>query len=294
MISIVIPNYNGEKYIYENFSRVIGASENKKNKIKEIVVVDDGSVDSSVKLIRDKFPEIRLIVHKKNRGFSATVNTGIRSARSELVCLLNNDAHPKVDFLEKVVDIFKRKDVFGVSLHENGYGPASGFFESGYVVHKPIIEKRKLTKTFWVNGGSGVFSRKLWMKVGWLDEKLFSPFYWEDIDISYRAMKRGYKLFWEPTSRVYHEHETSTSKFNKKFKQRIEERNQLLFVWKNLTSPTLFRKHIIGLFQRIVRNPGYIVIFALALSKFRTVYKARRKERKESKVSDEAIFASFK
>ena len=126
-----------------------------------------------------------------------------------------------------------------------------------------------------------------------MDEKLLSPFYWEDIDLCYRAAKRGWINLWEPDANVIHKHESTISKFSRKYVETIRERNQLLVLWKNLTSPYLFRRHIFGVFRRIIRHPGYIRIILMALLRIRTVLKARAKEKKEGKVSDEAIFANF-
>lgn len=293
-ISIVIPNWNGRELLEKNLPEVIKAYENKENRIKEIIIVDDASTDKSVELVKEKFPKVRLIKHKINRGFSATVNTGARSSKGDLIALLNTDVSPRKDFLEKIILHFKDKNVFGVSLHEEGYGWARGYFKEGFIVHEPGSESKKAHTTFWVSGGSGVFKRSIWMKLKGLDEKLLSPFYWEDLDISYRALKRGYQLWWEPTARVVHEHEAIMSRLPKKYVGGIRERNQLLVIWKNITSPNLFRKHIIGLFRRMARHPGYLRVVLAALPKMKVVLKARKKERKESKISDEAIFAKFK
>ena len=71
------------------------------------------------------------------------------------------------------------------------------------------------------------------------------------------------------------------------------ERNQLLFIWKNLTSTNLLRKHVAGLFKRLAKHPGYIRIVFAAMIKVGTVAKARKREIKEAKISDEAIFSRF-
>ncbi len=291
--SVVIPNYNGKELLEKNLPKVLACLENKANRIKEIIIVDDASTDGSVKLIKEKFPEIKLIKHRINRGFSATVNTGARMAKGRLIVLLNNDVVPKEDFLISVFPHFRNKNVFAVSLHEKDFSWAKGKFENGFIVHGPGPKTRKTHQTFWVSGGSGVFRRSQWMKLGGMDEKLFSPFYWEDLDLCYRAAKRGWGLLWEPKARVEHKHESTISRWPKKYVQRIQERNQLLFTWKNLTSPYLFRRHIAGLLNRMVRRPGYIRIVFMALLKIRQVWKARKKEKKETKISDEAIFARF-
>ena len=292
-VSIVIPNYNGEKLLAKNLPKVFLAKENAKNRIKEIVIVDDASSDQSVKLIKEKFPEVKMIKHRLNRGFSAAVNTGARAAKGEFLALINSDVIPSEDFLVSVLPHFKKENVFAVSLHEKDYGWAKGAFKEGFIVHEPGKESRKTHDTFWVNGGSGVFRRNYWMKLGGMDERLLSPFYWEDIDLCYRAAKRGWRLLWEPRSKVIHKHESTIGKLPRKKVQRIHERNHLIFVWKNLTSPNLFKKHLVGLISRVSKHPGYLRIVLMALGRIRGVLKARKKEKKESKVSDEAIFARY-
>src|SRR5260221_14400322 len=99
-VSIVIPNFNGRELLEKNLPEILKAKQNKKNNICEIIIVDDGSTDDSVKYLKEKWPrKIRLIVHKKNRGFATSINTGVRMAKSELVCLLNSDVIPSNDFL---------------------------------------------------------------------------------------------------------------------------------------------------------------------------------------------------
>src|SRR3989337_2784089 len=99
-VSLVIPNYNSLKLLEGNLEYVIEAAYYPGNSIKEVIVVDDGSYDSSVSFIRKRFPEVKLIRHKVNRGFSAAVNTGVRSAKGDLIALLATDVIPKRNFLE--------------------------------------------------------------------------------------------------------------------------------------------------------------------------------------------------
>jgi GT2 family glycosyltransferase len=291
--SIIIPNYNGSILLRKNLPYVLAAGNKKNNRILEIIIVDDASKDDSVNVIKKHFPQVKLIKHKINRGFASSVNTGVRGSKGKLVVLLNTDVKPSVDFLKPVYEHFAEDDIFGVSLHEAGYGWAKANFENGFVTHRPGKESKKAKDTFWVSGGSGVFRRDLWIKLGGFDEKLFK-FYWEDVDLSYRAAKRGLKLIWEPKARVLHKHESTISKvISKKKLSRMQEVNQLVFIWKNLTSQNMFRKHVLGLMARIIRHPGYIRIVFSALIKMRVITKARKKEKKQCKVSDEAIFAKF-
>ena len=154
-------------------------------------------------------------------------------------------------------------------------------------------ETKSVHQSFYVSGGSGVFRKSIWQELGGMDEKLLSPFYWEDIDLCYRATKRGYINLWEPNGKVVHQHESTISKFPKKYVARVKERNQLLMLWKNIHSRNLIKKHLLGLISRSFKHPGYIRIIIMALGRFSIMLKARTKEIKESKVSDETIFAQF-
>lgn len=293
-ISIVIPNFNGKELLQKNLPLVLTAKQNKKNNIKEIIIVDDGSSDDSVQFLKENFArKVRIIVHKKNRGFATTINTGVRMAKGEFVCLLNSDVIPSNNFLAGILNDFEDSAVFGVSLHEKGYGPASGKFEKGFIIHQGMPESKNTEESFWASGGSSVLKRSVFMELKGMDDELLSPFYWEDLDLSYRAQKRGYKILWDPRMNVLHEHESTVKKLNQKYVQRIRERNYLLFIWKNLTSRNLVRKHRIALIKKVLAHPGYLRVVLMAFQRFGKMQELRRKEIKETTVSDEAIFGKF-
>ncbi len=291
--SVVITNYNGKELLEKNLPAVITAKKNLKNNIQEIIVVDDFSTDDSLKYLNSLKSEISIIKHTKNRGFSATTNTGVRAAKAELLVLLNSDVSPKEDFLESVPEIFEDPKVFGITLHEKGYGYAGGVFKDGYIQQISGKEVNKVTQSFYVSGGSGVFRKSIWKELGGMDEKLLSPFYWEDIDISYRASKRGYICLWTPKSIVVHNHMSTISKLSKRKVDTIRERNQLLVIWKNIHSQAMIKKHIDSILRRAIKNLGYFRIIFIAMLSLPLVLKLRRKEIKESIVSDEAIFSRF-
>lgn len=292
--SIIIPNYNTAFLLRKNIPVVLRAAKNKKNKIHEVIVVDDASPDESVAVLKERFPEVKLIMHKVNRGFSHSVNTGVRGSSGDLIILLNTDVLPAENFMEPVIRHFDDENVFAVSLNEKGHSWAKGKFENGYLGHEPGKKTQRVHETFWISGGSGVFKRDIWKKLGGLDQNLLAPFYWEDLDICYRAAKRGYRLLWEPGGKVVHEHETTMSQIPRSYLIRIQERNLLRVNWKNLTSPRLFRKHLAGVVKRTLRHPGYLRVVLMALAKLPDIKRARAKEIKESIVSDEAILAKFK
>ncbi len=294
-ISIVIPNWNGAALLAKNLPQVVQARKYSANNIVEVIVVDDGSTDGSLDVLANDFSDdIRVITHSVNRGFSTAVNTGVRFAKGTHVCLLNTDVIPSENFLANTVGLLEEPLVFGVTFHESGYGPARGFFD-GYLKHSSGLERSKVSETLWISGGSGVFSKHVWKELKGMDSSLLDPFYWEDVDLGYRAQKRGYKLLWDQMANVVHAHESviNYSNFKRRYLNLIKERNELLFIWKNITSASLINKHKSALFDRVKRHPGYLKIVFAALMKWRLVAKRRKREKEEATVSDEAVFAKF-
>lgn len=291
-ISIVIPTWNGSTLLSKNLQKVIDASK----EAFEIIIVDDGSKDDTADLIRKRFKDdrVKLVTHTKNRGFAVSVNTGFRYAKGDLVCLLNNDVIPADGYLKKAVRYFNDKKCFGVVLHEKGYGPATAIFD-GYLKHSSYSESKDRDVSLWVSGGSSIIDRKKYWEVGGMDDKLFSPFYWEDVDLGYGAWKFGYKIYWSKESIVEHKHESTinSTNFRTKYVSRIKERNQLLFIWKNIVSKKMLTEHFVWISKRCLFHPGYLRIVIMALTKLPQVIKSRKIRIKNSRVSDEAIFNIF-
>ncbi|MEK6819095.1 MAG: glycosyltransferase, partial [Nanoarchaeota archaeon] len=202
-VSLVIPNWNGRHLIERNISSwlAVGAS--------EVIVVDDGSTDGSVVLLHDlrfKNKDLRIIENKKNLGFARAVNRGVEASRGDIVVLLNTDVRPEPGLLDVVLPHFKNKNVFGVSFNEVRWSWGKGRWLNGFFEHGPGPQTKETHITFWISGGSGVFRKSIWDALGGFDT-IYHPFYWEDIDLSYRAAKRGYTLLWATKARVDHEHE---------------------------------------------------------------------------------------
>ncbi len=286
--AVVIPNWQGRKLLEENLPAVLKVG------FDEVIIVDDASTDGSVDFLKNNFPKVNIVVHKKNKGFASTVNDGVAATNSEVVFLLNTDVIPVKNIIEPTLKHFSDPKVFGVSLSEVDYSYAVSKVAGGFVGHGPGPHSNEAHNTFWISGGSGAFRRTMWNKLGGMDT-MFNPFYWEDLDLSFRAQKHGLKLIWEPKAVVEHKHESTinTKHFSKRYMDYIKERNQLLFHWKNLDLTWLLTKHVPGLIWRL-RKPGYIVPIALALIKLPHLIVRRIKERKESKVSNEEIFNQTK
>jgi len=286
-ISVVIPNWKGRKLLEKNLPKVLAT------KPLEVIVVDDASPDDSNDFLRKKYPQVKTVKHKKNLGFAAACNSGVKAAKGEIVALFNLDVVPEKDALEKILPDFEEEKVFAVSFNEPDWSWARIYWQKATVEHGPGPKTKKTHISAWASGGSAAFRKNLWETLGGFD-RLFHPFYWEDIDLSYRAWKRGYKVLWEPKAVVHHKHEAVIGKhFSKKYISFISERNRLLFTWKNITDLKMILEHKLNLLPKLIK-PGFLKAFLAAKVKHPQVMVRRVREHREQKVSDREIFEKFK
>lgn len=307
-ISIIIPNYNGQGLLKKNLPKVAEAVSSYKDGSVEITVVDDCSTDNSIEILEKMMvtnEALKIIKNEKNLGFSSTVNRGVMQSKGEITVLLNTDVIPEKEFLSPLVEHFKEEKVFAVGCMdksiENGKtilrGRGIGVWQRGFFIHRRGEVNK--TNTLWVNGGSGAFRKSIWDILGGLDE-LYNPFYWEDIDLSYRAIKSGYKILFEPKSIVRHEHEKGAIKSSYSTAQikTIAYRNQFIFVWKNATDLTLQFWHVFWLPYYIVKalvrkDWVFLIGFFQALILFPKIIQSSFKAQRLFIKSDSEITKNF-
>jgi len=228
----------------------------------EVLVVDDGSTDGTARYMQGNFPAVKLVSSEVNSGFAAAVNRGVGEALYDILVLLNNDVEVKEDFLVPLVRHFDDPSVFAVcarsldwnreTFHDGG---KIGRWQRGfwrvwrnYDLLPGANQATESLVSFYCPGGFSAFHRGKWHKLGGLDY-LFSPFNWEDTDICYRALKRGWRIIYEPESTVYHCPNTTIGggAFRRGYVRYISRRNRLFFHWKNLTDPEMLAEHFLFL-----------------------------------------------
>jgi len=261
-ISVIVTNWNGLKLLKKFLEEVIRNSP----EAQEIILADDASTDKSliyVKKLQKKYPKLIILTHKKNIGFSRNSNQAAKKATGDFLVFLNNDIKPHLGYIKNSLVHFKDPKVIGVGFseveHEN-YG--SIYWKNGYIQLRPgYSEKTHISA--WISGGSSIVRKDCFLKLGGFDN-IYEPFYFEDFDFGFRAWKSGYKLLWEPTSLVEHKHESTTSKFSKRFLIYVKERNHLISVLRNITDQKLLFENKIFSFLRVLSGPNYLKIIRAA------------------------------
>lgn len=237
-VTILIPNYNGIKYVKDCFESI------KKQTIRsEVIIVDNGSTDKSLALIKEEYPEFELIELGKNTGFANAVNVGIKSAKTEFVFLLNNDTVLEKHATEHLLKTIKKdKKIFSISskmlqmkephnIDDCGdlYCALGWAFSPGR--DKSKSNYRKLAPITSACAGAAIYRKKIFEEIGYFDDEHFC--YLEDVDVGYRARIYGYKNIYDPGAIVYHAGSgTSGSRYNE-FKEKLTVANNIYFIYKN-------------------------------------------------------------
>ena len=264
----------------------------------ECIVVDDCSTDDSVSLLNKKYPSVHVVRHTKNFRYAASCNDGVREAKHDIVLLLNNDVSPEEDVLRHLLIHFEDAYVFAVGCAEKNEqgvwsGRSSAVFRHGLIIHQRADEQRS-GSTLWASGGSMMVRRSLYLKIGGMDT-LFHPAYEEDRDLSYRAIKMGYRVLFDEHARVFHDHQTTNvSVFGERSMRLASRRNSLLFLWKNLTDRDLVLSHLFWLPYHILidsirTNGEFGVAFFQALLKLPIALIRRNAHSKMWRLSDREV-----
>lgn len=244
-VTIIIPNYNGAHFLKPCLEKL----KTQTFQDFETLVVDNGSEDGSLALLREAYPEVRVISLGENQGFSRAVNAGIRASRSPYVILLNNDTEPEPGYVEALVrSIGRSKRIFSVSpkmiqLHDRGLIDDAGDLYTivGWAaqrgVGQPVEDYDRPCRIFSACAGAAIYRRSVFEKIGCFDELHFA--YLEDIDVGFRAKLAGYRNEYCPEAVVYHVGSgTSGSRYNP-FKVRLAARNSVYLNYKNMPAVML-------------------------------------------------------
>lgn len=289
-VSTIIPVYKNRQLFLSNLKENFNFLKN-----TQVIIIDDASGENIKKEVRKISESIFVIENKKNLGFAASVNIGVSKADGKFIMLINSDVKLLDNSYKKTLIQFeKNPKLFAVSflqIEKDGsrVGKNILFFKKGLICHSKAAEFGK-GLTAWAEGGACIIRREYFEKLNGFD-MIYYPFYWEDIDLSYRAYKRGWEILFDPKVVVEHYHESTIGKyFDKSDVKKVAFRNQLIFFWKNIKDKNLILKHFFYLPLNILYCfPGFL----LALTRLPQIAKFRFVSKKISKLKDQEILKLF-
>lgn len=303
-ITVIIPNFNGAHLLLKNLPSVIKTAASASSTVN-IIVVDDGSSDNSLEILAQNFPNIKVIVHEINRGFSEAIFTGVNAANTELLYLLNSDVQlDEESNLNLLADYFDEDDVFSVSpliLNDHGHITKHSWnrklFKRGglkfveWSLDQAInARKSKKLPALYASGGSMMVRRSMFMALHGF-HPLYKPFYSEDFDIGLRAWRRGWRSYFEPNAQVIHQSKGSIKEnVRRAYVKQVRRRNNYILEWTHLPLTRLLATvlpltmwQLLG--EVLLLDRVNIKGFLTALPKLREVVLARREIKRQQKFS---------
>jgi GT2 family glycosyltransferase len=228
----------------------------------EVIVLDNHSTDGSDEFVQRCFPQVRLIRSQENLYFGAGNRLGIAAASRDILVLMNSDTIVQPGFLPPLLQALSDPTVFGAASQvlnsaeqESETGNTHGYFNRSEIswTHERVIEGHSQWPVLWLHRGLFAVDRRKYLWLGGLDS-LYDPMYMEDIDLSYRAWKVGWKCVLAADSRVSHKHQMKIPAAGEGFVHMIVRRNQYLFLWKNMNSISiLFKNALLATGMRLRR-----------------------------------------
>ena len=250
-LAVAILNWNGKSWLEKFLPGVIQFSTD-----ADIYVIDNFSTDDSVDFLRTRFPSVQIIKNDKNYGFAGGYNEGLRQIDHEFYCLLNSDVEVTANWIEPVLELFEKNASIAaiqpkiLSFTNKNYfefaGAAGGFIDNlGYPycrgrvfddVEEDKGQYNDETEIFWASGCCFfIRSKDFWDQNGF-DERFFA--HQEEIDLCWRLINSGRKIFYTWRSEVYHVGGGTLNKQSPR-KTFLNIRNNLSMVLKNAPFPGL-------------------------------------------------------
>lgn len=288
-ISVVIPNYNGKHLLERNIPSVIKALEFSKVDY-EIIIPDDASPDDSVFFLKEKHPSIIVIENKVNLGFSGNINTGLRAAKKKLVLALNSDVELAENYFEDQFKYFEDKNAFSVMGGIYDLDNRGKLIDAAKTCQQSLIGTINSTQnavstdnsplpSFFSSGANALMDREKLHQINYFDE-IYSPFYKEDADLGLKALRMGWKNFYEPQSHCYHKVSSTILSNNKKRRVRvISRRNKFLFHLIHLEVSRLVLYQLILIVEFLTRWISFDFSFYESFFGFINIYSRALKSR---------------
>ncbi len=245
-VSVVVPNWNGKHHLERCFASLEALSYGGR---VELILVDNGSRDGSIALMRRRHPRVRLIQNRVNEGFAAACNRGARAAEGAVVAFLNNDMRVEPGWLEGLIAALRDGARCAASLIMSWDGSRVNYAGGGMNFHGIGIQlglgdadaarHQRPGDTLFACGGAMAVERRLFLEAGGFDEDFFA--YYEDVDFGWRLWVLGEKVAYAPASVAYHHHSATSARVDVHRIRLLQIRNPLCAIFKNYAAENLAR-----------------------------------------------------
>ncbi len=273
-VSIIIPNWNGSQVIVP----CIKALKNQIYHDFEIIIVDNGSTDDSIRKVTKLYSDVQVVYLKYNMGFAKAVNEGILRANGEYIVLLNNDTIATNSWLDELVGFLERNPnvCFAVSKMLDYYNHqiidscGDAYLAGGKAVRigngkKDGLFFKQPYEVFGASAAASIYRRSSLIAVGLFDDDYFS--YYEDVDISCRLRLSGYTCFFVPSAIIYHIRGHTGGKISKLVAFWVV-RNCFITIIKDLPSAHM-RHNWFKIATTLIRMISYYAIHGVGPAAFR-------------------------
>ncbi|MHB1004364.1 MAG: glycosyltransferase family 2 protein [Chloroflexota bacterium] len=246
-VTVVVVNWNGARYLRD----CLGSLAAQTLSDFRVILVDNGSDDDSVSLVKSEFPNVCVLSNERNLGFARANNQAISATDSEFVALLNNDAQAEPDWLERLLAVMTSDPSVGACASRMVFAQSPGTINStGISLDKAGIAwdrwggrpdtegDEEVSEVFGACAGAAMYRRALFEDIGLFDEDFFA--YLEDVDLAWRARLRRWRCLYVPAAKVRHYH-SGTGKEGSSFKNYLLGRNKVWAIVKNYEAHALLK-----------------------------------------------------
>lgn len=238
----------------------------------EVIVVDNGSHENITPLIKNVYPQARVIRSTQNLGFAAGNNLGIQESKGDFLFFVNNDTELTPDIIENLLSCFERNKHAGAASPKIYYYDHPGIIQyAGYTPINPFTARNTTIGQFevdtgqynqprptpYAHGAAMMVSRQVIEKAGTMPECFF--LYYEELDWCEKIRRAGFEIYYEPKAVIYHKESLSVGKLSP-LKTYYLARNRILFMRRNAA---LWKLALFALFLAIVTLPKNMLMYCL-------------------------------
>ena len=253
-VSIVVPNWNGMKFVGMCLDSLAQLDFDG----HEVIVVDNGSIDGSREMIEEQYPWVRLLKMPDNMGFAIACNEGIKASNAEYIVLLNNDIEVTPDWLKELYEGMERHPECGMGTTKMMFlDNCDVFYNTGDLFHswssgggrgqgeKDTGQYEEEDYVFGACAGAGIYRREFFNQIGLFDEDFF--IFAEDVDLNMRGQLKGLKAVYLPKAKVYHIGTATVGLYSDKYVY-LCKRNDIWVFIKNY-SLSLYFKYLFSIWK---------------------------------------------